>query len=101
MPTVYKKTDDEIVASVGETFIIELEGNPTTGYGWQPQVDNDMLRLIDQQYQPAGSSIGGGGKEVFSFEPVKSGRASISFEYKRPWETDAIEKQKFQLRIEE
>jgi predicted secreted protein len=101
MPAVYSKTDDEIVASVGDPFIIELEGNATAGYEWQPQLNNDTLRLVEHHYQPASAAIGAGGKDVFTFEPVKSGRASVSFEYKRPWETEPVEKQNFQLRIEE
>ena len=101
MPAVYRKTDGEIVASVGETFSIELDGNATTGYEWEPKLSDDTLRLIERRYQPAGAGIGAGGKEIFTFEPMKSGRASVSFEYKRPWETDAVEKQKFQLHIKE
>jgi inhibitor of cysteine peptidase len=101
MPAVYSKTDKEIVASVGETFSIELDGNATTGYEWEPQLSDDTLRLVERRYQPAGTGVGAGGKEIFTFETVKSGRASVSFEYKRPWETEAVEKQDFQLRIEE
>ena len=101
MPAVYKKTDDEIVTSVGETFTIELEGNATAGYEWQPQLSDDMLRLVEHHYQPASSAIGAGGKDIFTFQPVKGGRGLITFEYKRPWENQALEKQDFQLRIEE
>ena len=101
MPAVYKKTEDEIVTSLGETFSIELEGNPTTGYGWEPQLDDDRLRLVERHYQPAGSGIGGGGKEIFTFQPVKTGSAHVTFEYKRPWDTTPAERQDFRLRIEE
>jgi inhibitor of cysteine peptidase len=100
MPAVYSKTDDEIVTSVGDTFSIELEGNPTTGYEWEPQLDDEMLRFVERHYQPAGTGIGGGGKEIFTFQPVKSGRTFVAFEYKRPWDATPAEKQNFQLRIE-
>jgi predicted secreted protein len=60
-----------------------------------------MVRLVERRYEPAGSGIGGGGTEIFTFQPIRTGRALVTFEYKRPWDKAPAEKQDFQLRIEE
>lgn len=100
MSRVYTSADSEIVVPVGETFIIELEGNPTTGYEWELQLDNDKLKVVDRQYQPAGTdTVGGGGTERFRLKAIKKGDVVIRAIYKRAWETNAIEEKKFNVQI--
>jgi len=99
MPTTYRKTDTQIRAKVSEPFIIELEGNPTTGYQWHLTLDESQVKLLDQQYQTTGSGFGGGGLERFVFQPVKRGKTSIHATYKRQWETTSLEQQDFLVHI--
>lgn len=101
MGAIYKASDREIVASVGESFTIELEGNPSTGYQWQVQFDPRKVRLVNREHELAGGGFGAGARELFTFQPLGSGPASISAEYKRAWETSALQKREFRLRIEE
>jgi inhibitor of cysteine peptidase len=96
---VYQKSDQMISASVGEPFVIELEGNPTTGYKWDLQLDSSKVKIIDRQYQASGGAMGSGGKERFTLQPVASGETSIRALYKRVWEPSAIEEHDFQLRV--
>ena len=73
--------------------LIELRGNPTTGYIWQLQnlTPTDIVHVDEGSYtpdvQPAGL-VGGGG--TFSFLPrcLSSGKATAIFAYHRPWEKE-------------
>jgi len=100
MPKVYRDTDQEIVASVGEPFVVELGGNATTGYQWQLEFDESKLKLIGDEYQPSGGGVGGGGQHRFTLQPVAAGQASILARYKRAWEPEHLEQKKISLRIE-
>lgn len=100
MPHVYTSADNKIVVPVGESFTIELEGNPTTGYEWELQFDNDKLKVVDRQYQPPGTdAVGGGGKERFRLKAIKRGDTVIRAIYKRAWEPGSIEEKKFNVQI--
>lgn len=68
MSLIYSKSNNQIIAGVGDPFVIELEGNPTTGYEWQLQFDSDKIVLLDQQYKPVGSKLGRAGCSDSSFE---------------------------------
>jgi predicted secreted protein len=60
MSSVFTKSDNEIEVKVGDSFAIELEGNPTTGYDWQLKFDSDTLELLDQHYMQKGGGLGAG-----------------------------------------
>lgn len=106
---VYGKFDNRIQAAVGEAFSIDLETNPTTGYEWSLRIEGEILlkrrKLLGL---PKGGvivsdtptvSMGGGGKERFTFQSLKKGDASIIFEYRRPWEGEPLEQVNFYVRI--
>jgi inhibitor of cysteine peptidase len=87
------KNDNIIEATVGKSFTITLDSNPTTGYQWQVarQMDTGMVELIDSQYiAPKTDLVGAPGKEEWHFKAIKEGKAIISFEYVRPWEKDEL-----------
>ncbi|HEV2800524.1 MAG TPA: protease inhibitor I42 family protein [Pyrinomonadaceae bacterium] len=100
MPKVYRGAEREIDASVGESFVIELEGNATTGYEWKLEFDESKVKLIGDEYVPAGASgIGSGGHHRFTLQPVVSGQVSILARYKRAWEPEHLEQKEISLRI--
>ncbi len=101
MSKVYHEADSEISAAVGESLIIELEANPTTGYEWQIELDSDKVELIARSHQPAGSGIGAGGNERITLRPLRGGATSIRAAYKRSWEHTAIKERQFQLHIKQ
>lgn len=99
MASVYTKSDNEITASVGDSIVIELEGNPTTGYEWKLHFDSDKLKLLDQQYKVGGGSIGAGGVQRFKIEALKPGQTTIRAVYKRAWEADPLEEHTFRVKV--
>ena len=73
---------------IGQTFSIQLEGNPTTGYDWQikKSAGNVVEITNDLNYQPNSNRVGGGGIYQISFQIINKGSQSINLEYLRPWE---------------
>jgi len=74
----------------GDTFTVELEANPTTGYLWDMRLKAGKATLVSQTYAssaPEGSLvIGGGGVETFVFRAEETGQIELEAEYSRPWE---------------
>ena len=91
LPT-YTEDDSSITARVGETFVIKLESNLTTGYSWELSEDysKSILELVGSEYQsPKVQRPGAGGHEVWQFKAVGSGTTQIQLQYRRPWEEEA------------
>ena len=99
MPKTYQDDDKEISARAGETFVVALEGNPTTGYQWELSEDREEFSLVEKDYAQPGPAIGAATKERFVIKAVKSGSAKLIFKYKRPWETEVLDTKTFRLNI--
>ncbi|HHT9131176.1 MAG TPA: protease inhibitor I42 family protein [Candidatus Tripitaka californicus] len=87
----YGEPDNAIEVKAGKDFIITLESNRTTGYGWQlaRPLDGAVLELVGSEYTPGESKlIGSGGREIWTFRAVGAGKTPIAFKYIRPWEKD-------------
>jgi inhibitor of cysteine peptidase len=74
----------------GETFRIDLDANPTTGYLWDVRLAAGKASLVSQEYKSAAPAdsmvIGGGGVESFVFKAEETGTVELVAEYRRPWE---------------
>jgi len=77
---------------IGSHFVIVLDSNPTTGYGWQlgESFDKTMFEVTEIRYEPSNGKrlAGAGGKQTWMFRALCAGNAVIDFEYLRPWEKD-------------
>lgn len=77
--------------TAGETFVLSLDSNPTTGYDWSisGSWDEKVLALIDKGYKSEGNSglIGQGGKSYWKFKALQAGSTNIKLVYARPWES--------------
>jgi predicted secreted protein len=70
----------------GDTLVVRLGGNPTTGYRWSPTHVPPPLRLVSSRYvAPTPQRLGQGGTYVFRFRTV-AGTGRLSLAYARPWE---------------
>ena len=82
----------EIHSKVGTSFTIILPANHTTGYSWRlaKPVDSNVLKQLSETYSEDNSTrIGSGGRELWTFEPLRKGTTDIEFEYARPFEKGA------------
>lgn len=80
----------EIALAPGEKLIVDLGSNPTTGYSWVEKPansDSAVLKLVKhERVGPKQPRIGAGGSQVWTFEALKAGTATLVFAYSRPWE---------------
>ena len=77
---------------VGASFTINLESNPTTGYGWAVKAapDAKIVKLADQ-YTPARHAAGitgSGGTHAWTFTGVGAGTVTVVLGYAQPWVKD-------------
>lgn len=81
----------DIEVAAGELLAIVLPANPTTGYGWQVEADEEFLVLLSQEFEPGAAGVGAGGREAFQLRALQPGRTELRFHYRRPWESRAME----------
>lgn len=85
----------------GETALLSLDANPSTGYCWTGSVLGDDAVQLDSPegtYIPdeqAGTMIGSGGQTQYAVTAVKPGRSILVFEYRRSWESTALEQRAY------
>ena len=99
MPATYKAQDDKISARTGDTFIVALEGNPTTGYQWELLEDDGKFRLVEKEYAMPSPGVGAATTEHFVIEALEPGSTKLTFKYKRPWETEVLDTKTFELQV--
>jgi C1A family cysteine protease len=86
----------------GEVLVLNLESNPSTGYGWQVREMNPgILRQLEatEWIPDTPGKLGGPGTEVLRFAAVGKGRARLDLVYTRPWETAASPAKSFSLEV--
>lgn len=93
--------DETITVEVGDSFILSLDSNPTTGYSWETQFDSSFLELAGTTFEPSSPAIGAGGIESFEFLALEGGDTEVTMVYKRGWEGDYLEIRVFSVRITE
>ncbi len=90
---VYGKEDTNITVSKDDTFTIQLDENPTTGYAWTVSINDDsILKLTDDEYTSEskdGSIVGAGGVHDYTFKALAAGTAKITFVYERSFEENS------------
>ena len=94
-----------VAAKVGQTVVITLAGNPTTGYSWAvKKLDGDALKQQGKlNYVPKKvprGMVGSGGAFVATFLAVKPGKTIITMAYARPWEEKKPPAKTFKATVE-
>jgi inhibitor of cysteine peptidase len=83
-----------ITLKSGDTLIIELEGNPTTGFSWEVEAVDDAILALqgDAQYTASETGlVGSGGVFTFTFRAASKGQTPLQLVYHRSWENVAPE----------
>jgi len=98
-----KQTSVELIrARVNEPFTISLPANPTTGYEWKADYDYVLLKQESAEFESATKEtkrVGAGGTSVFVFLPIKPGKSTIYFVYKRSWENIVADTRAFHVDV--
>lgn len=94
----------ELKVSLNKEFTLSLEASPSTGYSWIAIVDESFLKLKNKTYvaypHPP-QIVGTGGKDNFTFMPLKTGETDLVMQYKRVWEKEVLKEKIFRIIITE
>ncbi len=98
---VYSIADDGSTVSIaiGETFLVRLDSNASTGYQWaHREVDDGVLENTDRDYLADSLLlVGSGGVEVWEFTARQAGTTDLLLEYVAPG--DGAVEQSFELAV--
>ena len=86
----------------GQTLVVTLEGNPTTGYSWEvvDPLDEQVLRQVGEaEFKAESEALGAGGVQILRFEAVNAGKATLKLVYHRPWEKDVEPLETYSLQV--
>ncbi|MBT3279190.1 MAG: hypothetical protein HN370_07435 [Phycisphaerales bacterium] len=90
-----KNNGKTVAAQVGDTILIKLDSNPSTGYGWKQgdQPKGSAVEFKSKKFLTASQMNsemrpmpGQGGATTFTYLVVKPGKVKIDLNYRRPWE---------------
>jgi inhibitor of cysteine peptidase len=74
----------------GDTLLVTLESNPSTGYRWEiDAIAPEVLQQVGEPlFQPSSNQLGAGGTETFRFFVVGTGASVLRLFYRRPFEDE-------------
>ncbi len=105
-PTSVALSDDAdcpLTLQRGQTLIVSLPSNPTTGYRWSlREVSAEQLKSLGPEVfsSPKTDLVGGDGMSTWRFQADEPGSGRLYLTYQRPWESDAEPAGLFDCRIE-
>ncbi len=90
-----------IALKTGDTLLIELDGNITTGFNWIPAPQDPVLldQVGETEVTPESDLPGAPGKIVMRFNAVAQGQTLLHLDYKRSWETDVAPDKTFEVSV--
>ncbi len=76
---------------------LELLGNPTTGYSWTYVIGDNTIIHVDENIQYLGNDdvTGAPSLYLYTIESLKPGNTTLKFEYKRYWEEEEPEQERY------
>ncbi len=86
----------------GATLLVKLSSNPSTGYSWAVKGDPSPLKLEKTSVKKGKQSskkVGAPEVQELRFDAASAGMASLTLEYRRPWEYTASPAKTFSVRV--
>ncbi len=85
----------------GDTLVVTLEGNPTTGYNWENTLaDQSVLQQKGEpEFVADSQALGAGGKISLAFEAVSAGQTDLTLVYHRSWEKGVEPLETYQVTV--
>ncbi|MFA5367437.1 MAG: protease inhibitor I42 family protein, partial [Dehalococcoidia bacterium] len=92
-PSVFNVSESgsQIELSPGDSLVVTLDSNPSTGYAWSISEIGDEAVIDEVSNEFVGAEtgmVGAGGQEVWTFKAGDKGTSTIEMQYSRSWETD-------------
>jgi inhibitor of cysteine peptidase len=82
----------QIELNSGQTLVVSLESNPSTGYSWEraPTEDQILQQAGEPEFREGRPGVvGAPGQQVFRFQATATGTTKLDLVYHRPWEQEA------------
>ena len=93
--TPVARTGTTVDAAVGDTIVVSLDANPTTGYTWEFTA-GDTFDIVSSQYQegthPEGV-LGAGGTQIVTLKVTKAGASDLTGMYRQQWNSPSPDAQ--------
>ncbi len=93
--------NQSIEAKVGDTLVVELEGNPTTGFTWEAtELDQAVLEQVGEpEFNAESDLLGAPGVISLRFKATGPGQTLLKLVYHQPWEQDVPPEETFEVTI--
>jgi inhibitor of cysteine peptidase len=90
-----------IGVKVGDSIVLQLPENPTTGYAWAlDSIDASLLEAGAPAYLGAGAGLGMGGTKTWTLGARAAGRTRVELKRWRHWEGDTSIVERFALTLD-
>ena len=104
------QANDNLVSSIdisqGDTLVIVLVSNPTTGFRWSEQADisdTNVLKQDNHEFSGPESDpappVGAPGLESWRIQALTPGTSTVYLEYSRPWDGGEKDARTFTLNV--
>ena len=92
---------ETIVLKTGDTLVVSLDGNTTTGFNWavEPQDPVLLQQVGETEFRPESDLTGAPGRVMLRFEAVTPGQTLLRLDYSRSWETDETPARSFEVTV--
>lgn len=86
--TVFDDRNNTQISTIknGESFKVQLNENPTTGYVWIINLTPGLTIVSDQYIAPSGGLMGAGGQHEWQVKATGTGDQQLTGIYKKSWE---------------
>jgi inhibitor of cysteine peptidase len=90
-----------VVVKLGDSVVVRLPENPTTGYAWAlDSIDSKLLEAGAPAYRGAGAGLGTGGEKTWTLRARAAGRTRVELKRWRHWEGDKSIVERFALTLD-
>ena len=100
-----ESNNGQVELQTGQTLVVSLQSNPSTGYTWEvAEVDDTLLQSQGEAEYKASKAggeqlVGAGGTQTFRFTAAEVGETTLKLIYHRAWETDVEPAQTFSVQV--
>jgi inhibitor of cysteine peptidase len=90
-----------VTLKMGDTLVVSLEGNVTTGFNWVPAPQEPALlqQVGEPEVTPVSDLVGASGTIVLKFKAAAAGQTLLRLDYKRPFEQDTPPVKTFEVTV--
>lgn len=99
MPEPTPRPPITLQAQVGQTVEIALDALPGAGLQWQVPAAPAGCSVAETGTQDAGAGVGGGMRQRFLLTCHAPGQHTLTFDYRRPWESTVRARQPVVLTV--